>query len=275
MAKSAFDPKLQQLKRKKQAIVLFILLAAVLAFSVPRTLKILRGSSPASATTTTLPSTRSPATGTTSPSGSAAAATQQAVSATSADSFVVNADLQPAPLEGQMANLTTFRTKDPFVQQENTGAVGEASTPATSATAASAASAAKPSTATTKPTTAPTTAPTLAPPSSTGVTPPPAPAPAPTSAVLSVNGVQEAVNAGSDFPASEPLFHLVSLTTKSAKISIAGGSLASGAPTVTIQLGKPTTLMNTADGTRYVLLLVSVGGAVATTATSSTATQTP
>jgi len=74
------------------------------------------------------------------------------------------------------------------------------------------------------------------------------------------------VNVGSDFPAADPLFHLVSLTTKSGKISIAGGSLSSGAAAVTIQLGKPTTLMNTADGTRYVILLVSIGGVPVTTA---------
>jgi hypothetical protein len=97
-------------------------------------------------------------------------------------------------------------------------------------------------------------------PSAPAASPVPAPAaPAATSAVLSVNGIQEAVKAGSDFPAADPLFHLISLTPKTGKISIAGGSLATGAPAVTIQVGKPTTLMNTADGTRYVIVLVSVG----------------
>ena len=51
---------------------------------------------------------------------------------------------------------------------------------------------------------------------------------------------------------------LVSLTKNAAKISIAGGSLAGGAPTVTVKKGATLTLMNTADGTRYVLRLVSV-----------------
>jgi hypothetical protein len=92
--------------------------------------------------------------------------------------------------------------------------------------------------------------------------------------VLSVNGIQEGVNVGSDFPANDPLFHLVSLTTKSGKISIAGGSLSSGKAAVTVEVGKPTTLMNTADGTRYVILLVSVG-ATAAAPTTATPASTP
>ena len=102
------------------------------------------------------------------------------------------------------------------------------------------------------------------PPSGSGSTPTPTPtAPAPQSATLSVNGVEETVNVNSDFPAASPLFHLVALTATTARISIAGGSLASGAPTVTLQLGKPLTLMNTADGTRYTLILKPLGTAVA------------
>ena len=76
--------------------------------------------------------------------------------------------------------------------------------------------------------------------------------------MISVNGAPETVQAGGTFPASDPYFKLVSLTKKGAKISIAGGSLANGAPTVTLTKNKPLTLMNTADGTRYVLRLVSV-----------------
>ena len=51
---------------------------------------------------------------------------------------------------------------------------------------------------------------------------------------------------------------LTLVTKKGAKISIAGGSLENGAPTVTLTKNKALTLMNTADGTRYVLRLVSV-----------------
>ncbi len=66
---------------------------------------------------------------------------------------------------------------------------------------------------------------------------------------------------GGQFPASNPTFRLVSLTKKTAKIAIAGGSLEGGSQTVTLKKNVPLTLMNTADGTRYVLRLLSVGSA--------------
>ena len=84
-----------------------------------------------------------------------------------------------------------------------------------------------------------------------------APAAASTTAAISVNGAPESVKVGENFPAANPYFKLVSLTKKGAKVSIAGGSLENGAPTVTLTKNKALTLMNTADGTRYVLRLVS------------------
>ena len=108
-------------------------------------------------------------------------------------------------------------------------------------------------------------------------------APAPGSAVISVNGTLYSVAVGTDFPQSistdpsiVPLFHLASVTAHTAKISIVGGSYASGAPAVTLTENKPVTLMNTADGTRYKLILKPVGTPVRTaptpTATSPTTT---
>jgi hypothetical protein len=103
--------------------------------------------------------------------------------------------------------------------------------------------------------------------------------PAPGSAVISVNGTLMSVTVGGDFPADQPLFHLISLTAHSAKISIVGGSYASGAPSVTLRENKPLTLMNTADGTRYKLVLKPVGtpvpAAAAPTPTSSTTVTVP
>ena len=78
-------------------------------------------------------------------------------------------------------------------------------------------------------------------------------------ALISVNGVQESVAVKADFPKDEPVFTLVSVSAGSAKIAIAGGALASGAPTLTLEKGTPVTLVNTADGVRYELLLVAVG----------------
>ena len=86
--------------------------------------------------------------------------------------------------------------------------------------------------------------------------------PQPGSAVISVNGTLYTVATASDFPQANPLFHLVSVTAHSAKISIAGGSYSSGAATVTLKENKPVTLVNTADGTRYTLILKPLGTGV-------------
>jgi hypothetical protein len=76
-------------------------------------------------------------------------------------------------------------------------------------------------------------------------------------ATISVNGIAGAVTVGGSFPTSAPVFTLVSLTRTSAKIGIAGGSYENGAATVTLVKGKTVTLMNTADGARYTLRLLS------------------
>jgi hypothetical protein len=78
-----------------------------------------------------------------------------------------------------------------------------------------------------------------------------------TQATISVNGVASTVSVGRPFPAAAPLFTLVSLTRNAATIGIAGGSYESGAATISVKKGQTLTLMNTADGTRYVLRFVS------------------
>jgi hypothetical protein len=270
MAKaSILDPKVRAAKKKKQAIVLGVLFLAVVAFQGPRTLKMLHGSAPPEAAATT-PAATTPAP--TAPTAPTSGGTAQSVSASvGADSLVVNADLQPAPLEGQLPDLTLFSSKDPFVQKDEDAPVDASGTTGGSSSSdgggktsgsggnGSTGTSGDKSDGVTPPTTTTTTKPTE-----------PA-APAPTSAVLSVNGVQETVNVKSDFPAASPLFHLVALTAKTAKISIAGGSLATGAPAVTLELGKPTTLMNTADGTRYVIVLVSTSASAASSPAAATA----
>jgi hypothetical protein len=70
--------------------------------------------------------------------------------------------------------------------------------------------------------------------------------------------VAEKVKVGDAFPAANPVFRLVSIKDGVAQVGIAGGSLQGGSQTVPLEKGKTVTLMNTADGTRYVLKLVSV-----------------
>ncbi len=61
------------------------------------------------------------------------------------------------------------------------------------------------------------------------------------------------------FPSGDPVFRLVSVSAKSAKVAIDGGSYASGDTAITLEKGEQVTLVNTADGTRYRVVLVSTG----------------
>jgi hypothetical protein len=67
---------------------------------------------------------------------------------------------------------------------------------------------------------------------------------------------------------------LISMTAHTARISIVGGSYSTGAPSVTLKENTPVTLMNTADGTRYKLILKPVGTSVPAAAAPTTTTST-
>ena len=106
--------------------------------------------------------------------------------------------------------------------------------------------------------------------------------PVPGSAIISVNGEHYTVPTGTDFPQASttdptivPLFHLVALTARTAKISIVGGSYSTGARTVLLRENKAVTLMNTADGTRYRLILMPSGTEVPNAGGSGTGSGTP
>ena len=162
--------------------------------------------------------------------------------------------------DGQLASFSLFASKDPFAQQlsDEKAASGSGSSPSSSGGSSGSGSA-----------------------SGAGSAVPGATSPKPGSAVISVNGTLYSVAVGTDFPQATtsdpsivPLFHLISLTAHSAKISIVGGSYANGAPAVTLAENKPVTLMNTADGTRYKLILKPVGTAVTAPAAPSSTTST-
>ena len=76
-------------------------------------------------------------------------------------------------------------------------------------------------------------------------------------ASIAVNGTEHEVSPGGSFPEDDPIFRLTSLKKGTARVGIVGGGYANGAPTITLKKGgKPVTLMNTADGTTYVLRYV-------------------
>ena len=224
-------------KAKRQKIMAAgggVLLLAILAFQVPKTMKMMSAAPPP-------PPPVAPAPGTTVPSDPSVLPTPGAVgggaaSTASGDGTLVDSDPVPVAAAGQLISFGRFASKDPFAEQidESTaGGGGGSSTPA-------------PSTGT---------------PAPGGVVPasPTGPPGVAGSAVISVNGVQETVATGGEFPKDSPVFRLARIVGGEVRIGIAGGALASGSPTVTLRKGKAVTLVNTADGTRYELELVSVG----------------
>ena len=261
--KKNVDP---QAKAKRQKIILACLapvLLGLMAFQIPRTLKMMhQQNANAAASSTPAATTPTPATTTSlapptlgggaagSAAGGATGATGATAAAKSADG-IVDPSASSAGGANQLITFDRFRTKDPFIQQvENCNTGCDSSTGASTSTPV------------VKPTkkTVPATPPAgtgahgnaTAPTTTTPTTPQKL-----TTATISVNGVSEQVSVGKPFPAADPVFVLVSLARNAVKISIAGGTLESGAPTVTLEKGKPLTLVNTADGTQYELRLVA------------------
>ncbi len=246
MAKKKFDPKAKAKRQKVIAAVGGVLLIGVLAIQVPRTMKMMKpdessSSTPSASTATTAGSTPlAPPTldGSAATASGSTAASSGAAVATSADGVSDPSNPLP-PNAGQLVSFSKFKSKDPFHQQIADCASGcaSASTPASSNPVSTA---------------NPNKEPSLL--IAHGSTPVPGTA---TSATISVNGTRSTVTVGSAFPAAAPVFTLVSLTAGAAKIGIAGGAYENGAATVTLKKGKTVTLMNTANGTRYVLRLVA------------------
>lgn len=245
MAKK-IDPKAKAKRQKIYAAIGGVILLGLLAFQVPRTLKMLHpatdSSSSSSTPAATTPSATTPIAA---PSLGGGNVTASVASSAGGDGLV-DPDAVPAPASGQLLSFGLFRTKDPFRQQLDingpTGAAG-----VTSGTSGTKTKQPKGPTGATGPKTS----------GGSTTTVPPVRV-VPTTAVISLNGSPETVQVGGSFPSSDPVFELVSLTGKTAKVGIAGGSLESGAAAVTLQKNKPVTLLNTADGTRYVLRLLSI-----------------
>ena len=235
-------------KQKKIAIGLVCLLAVAMAYAVHTMMAMGGGggSKPQAADSATAASTTPVATDTTAatapslagapvPAAAAPVATDPA--ATGSSTQLLAAVSPPADV-GQLESFSRFESKDPFA-----GGAGSGSLSGSSGSGGSSGGS------------TPTTP----------VVPPAPPNPPPSSAVISVNGTSELVSTHGIFPVSSPvstsngLFELVSLTPRTATVSVVGGSYASGSQTLTLSVNKAVTLVNTADGTRYTLLLFPQG----------------
>jgi len=230
-----FDPKAKARKQKIVAGVLGVVLLGVLVFQGPTILGLFGGGSssvksePAPASTATAsptPAVAAPA---------AAAAPASATPAAGGSTGLIDSDVTLEPGQGQLVTFDRFESKDPFAPQL----------------------ADKPATPAAPPVSAPARRENAPKPAFRQT--PPRPAIAVRSATISVNGVSSHVGVSGTFPEGDPIFKLVSLTKTTAKVGIVDGTYATGSPAIALRRGgKPVTLMNTADGTTYVLRLVDV-----------------
>jgi hypothetical protein len=216
--------------RQRQIVILAVggvLLGGLLLFQVPRTLKMLEGSS-------------APAPRQQQPSQTTPAPTPVSPTTTPGSPPVTVGSEGSSP---QHAALTRFTSKDPFVQQ--VGDTGAAASPSGGSTSSSEPNSAAPAGSETGSESAAFTAGTSE-------------AAAAGTATIAVNGAEETVSVDGTFPEGNPVFKLVSLSGDTAKVGVASGKLKGGAQTVTLNQGEPLTLLNTVDGKRYRLELVAV-----------------
>jgi hypothetical protein len=166
----------------------------------------------------------------------------------------------------QLISFGLFKSKDPFVQQlsatpapsETGPAATTPTTPAPTPIPAPGVPAGSPvvpgsGTGSTGSSGETPTGPTTTPGSTTPETAPSAAS----EALIATNGVCERLSVKSTFPSGQNIFRLVSIAKngKSVEIGVVGGSFDSGKPTATLKLGDKLTLVNTADGTRYEIVL--------------------
>ena len=278
-------------KEKKMLVVLIVFLVLALGYAY-KTLTKLHGSSPpepvAAATTTSSSGTSAPPATSTPPASSSSTSSSSAAvdvpsGATSAPAGSTSSNgadklvsaVTPPLDQGQLRSFTLFDAKDPFNSEgpkpsgSTAPSVGETTQPSTQQPSSSSGSSSGSGSSSSGS-------------SSSGSKPAVAP---PTSAVISVNGSAAVVSVNSVFPvngdpATDGIFRLVGLTQTTARIAVVGGSYASGATTLTLHVGQPVTLANTADGKRYTLELFPQGTTVAaapssTSSPTSTTSTTP
>jgi hypothetical protein len=265
MAKKIDPAVAKAAKQKKLAIVGGVLLLGLLAFQVPRTMKMLHGQGTVTTSASTAPASTT-ATGSTplappaldGGSTSAAASGTSGTSAETSDDGVTDPSTPLPPTSGQLRSFSQFKSKDPFQQQVHdcvsgdscaagpapSGGSGGSPTSAASGGGSSGVLGGGGSTAGASPA---KSSPSAA-----------AAARKPTTATISVNGTVEKVRVKAGFPAADPVFVLVAVTSKEAMIGIAGGSLESGADAIGLKVGRTLKLQNTADSATYVLKLVAV-----------------
>lgn len=286
--------KAKAAKQKKIAIGGTVVLIALLAIEVPKTMKMMSShpAAPVVSTTaaSTTPGTTTPAVTPSNPTSLAAPTLAGSAPATTTTTASTSDLVSAVPVQvdpGQLKSFEALASHDPFDAQVPAG-VGTSSGPAGGGSSTSGGSGGKSGGGKSSGGSGGGSVATPPGPSKPSKVPTP-PAPAPTTAVISLNGELSSVQVGGDFPTAGTvfakvgaIFQLGSLTETTAKVSIVGGSYASGAASITLHVKVPLTLQNTADGSKYTLILEPQGtqvtapggstGSGGTTGTTSTTT---
>jgi hypothetical protein len=234
-----FDPKAKAKRQKIIAGALGLVFLVVLIFQAPTIMGMFGGGSSTTASetaATTPPPAPVPVPVTPgAPAPTPATPVPTPVGGTAA---LVDSDPAPVPADGQLVSFDRFESKDPFVQQVSDNPVS-----------------------TNAPAPVQVDTDTKAKDPEGGASEPalrPVVRPVSRRATFAVNGAEHEVAVGGSFPEADPIFKLVSVKGSIARIGIAGGSYANGSQTITLKRGgKPVTLMNTADGTTFVLRFVA------------------
>lgn len=304
MPKKKHDPKAKAKRQKIIAGVGGVLLLGLLAFQVPKTLKMLNQNQNAQTTTSATTTTASSGSAPLAPPSLAGSPVGTSTASSGGSSSQYPTGSAPAAAAGQLVSFNRFPSKDPFMQQVDASCLtasadsggsaasstgdsgsgsGSSSSSSSSASSASSSSGSDSSACAASSSKTPASStPSASTPSSTSTVSSSSSLPTVqspdkgtglvngsstsgttgsatrlTTATISVDGVSELVKTGASFPQAQPIFRLVALTAKSAKLAIVNGSLETGAPTVVLAKGQKLTLMNTADGTRYTLVLLA------------------
>ena len=223
-------------RAKIMAIGGAVLLVAILAFELPHYLGGSKGSATAAASTTSATAVSTTPGAVSMPVATASGTTAAKAALATGSTKLPNSDVAPNRTKSQLYAFDTFAGKDPFVQQIDT----QTGSSSSSTTGIGAPTTSAPTTGTTS--VQQTSARTL---TSAGV------------ATIAVNGKSETVRVGKSFPSANPVFTLVSLAHGVAKIGIANGSYTSGAHSVRLSTGRSLTLVDTANGVRYTVRLLS------------------
>jgi hypothetical protein len=233
-------------KEKKVLLGLAPLFLVAVFFAYHTLTKINRSSEPTPTSAAVAVPAANPRSATTPSAGGTAPATTTPATATPATGMPIAITI---PAGGKLTRLGLFSVKDPFHDQGPRLTSSSSSPDAAKKSKDKAKAHAKPKK---------------------------GPAAPPTAAVIAVNGHLMSVPVGAVFPttkdpATNGVFRLVGLTARSAKVAVAGGSYANGSHTLTLTVNSVVTLVNTADGKRYTLVLyppkTTVPGTPTTTST--------